>query len=255
MVPRLRGVLGRFVYGDASVEEWAAQGGGDHGEPWTSFEQARQLGRAGRTAEAARIWQQIASTEGLESRQVLQAWHFLRHAGLVPPPEQARLALGVVAEMPVTGGHDLLAAYRDGSARYLNCSGSALALEDWSQTAIQTAIGTWIAIGQVIADAAGPVGTAIPAAAPGRPRAGHGIDPRRPPLRPGPRASTDGWATRRHVPQRRHRTTATADRAGHLTRRAVPSRHQRAPAVPAQDQAVESVPLWMPERRCRILWR
>ena len=198
--PGSAGVLGRFVYGDAPVDEWAAQGGGDHSEPWPSFEQARQLARAGRTAEAARIWQQIASADGLESRQVLQAWHFLRHTGLAPPPDRARLVLGVVAEMPVTGGHDLLAAYRDGSARYRNYSGSALALEDRSQTAIQTAIGNWIAIGQVIADAAGPVGTAIPAAAPGRPRAGHGADPRRAPLRPGPWASTVGRATRRHVP-------------------------------------------------------
>lgn len=154
--PGSAGILGRFVYGDASVDEWAAQGGGDHGEPWPSFEQARQLARAGRPAEAARVWQQIASADGLESRQVLQAWHFLRRAGLAPPPDRARLALGVVAEMPVAGGHDLLAGYRDGSARYLNYSGSALALEDRSQTAIQTAIGEWIAIGQVIADAAGP---------------------------------------------------------------------------------------------------
>lgn len=154
--PGSAGVLGRFVYGEASLDEWAAQSDGDHGEPWPSFEQARQLARAGRIAEAAQIWQRIASAEGFESRQTLQAWHFLRQAGLTPPPERARLVLGVVAEMPVAGVHDLLAAYRDGTARYLNHSGSALALEDRSETAIQAAIGDWIVIGQVIADAAGP---------------------------------------------------------------------------------------------------
>lgn len=186
--PGAAGVMARFVYGDAPVDEWVAQAGADHGEPWPSFEQARQLAHAGRTAEAARNWRRIASADGFESRQILQAWHFLRQAGQAPPPGRARLAIGVVAEMPVAGGHDLLAAYRDGSARYLNYSGSALALEDRSQTVIQAAIGDWIAIGQVIADAAGaweqpslpllPDGhVRVMALTPGGPRFGQGPAP------------------------------------------------------------------------------
>jgi hypothetical protein len=148
--------LSKFVYGDAPLDEWAAQGAGDPGEPWNSFEQARQLVRAGQQHEAVKIWLQIASTEGLESRQILQAWHFLRHASCPPPADQAKLVLGVAAEMPVQGAHDLLAAYRDGSARYLNYSDKVVVWEDRSVADIQTVIDGWLARGQGIANVIGP---------------------------------------------------------------------------------------------------
>ena len=48
--------------------------------------------------------------------------------------------LGAAAELPVNGAHDLLAAYRDGSARYLNYSGKAVVWEDRSVAPIQAAI-------------------------------------------------------------------------------------------------------------------
>jgi hypothetical protein len=119
-------VLRQTIFGDAPLDVWTAHGAGQPGRPWDSFERARQLARAGHRDEAVRIWQQIASAPGLESRQTLQAWHFLRQAGQLPPPDQARHVLGVTVEMPVRKGHDLLAAYRDGTARYLNYSGKAV---------------------------------------------------------------------------------------------------------------------------------
>lgn len=149
------GGLRQIVFGDAAAEVWAAQGAGHPGEPWISFECARQLVQAGRQDEAVTIWQQIAVTEGLESRHTLQAWHFLRQAGQPPPAGRARLVLGAAAEMPARKGHDLLVAYRDGSARYLNYSGNVLIWEDRSDADVQAAITTWLAVGQVIADAIG----------------------------------------------------------------------------------------------------
>jgi hypothetical protein len=150
------GTLGQFVYGDAPLDTWVAQGADPAGEPRSSFEQARQLIHAGQPDEAVKIWRRIAVTEGLESRQALQAWHFLRQAGYPPRADQAKLVLGVVAEMPVQGAHDLLAAYQDGSARYLNYSGKAVVWEDRSVTEIQAAISAWLARGQVIASSVGP---------------------------------------------------------------------------------------------------
>jgi hypothetical protein len=149
-------VLRQFVYGDASAEEWLAHAAGVSGEPWASFERAQQLVQAGRVGEAATIWRQIAATEGLESRHVLQAWHFLRQAGFAPPPDGAKLVLGAVAELPVNGAHDVLAAYRDGTARYLNYSGKAVVWEDRSAAPIQAAISDWLARAQTIADVIGP---------------------------------------------------------------------------------------------------
>lgn len=149
-------IFRQFVYGDVRLDEWAAQTDGDPGEPWNSFERARQLAQGGQQQEAIRIWRRIAVTEGLESRQVLQAWHFLREVGDQPPADRAKLVLGAVAEMPAPGGHDLLAAYRDGSARYLNYSGKAVVWEDRSVASIQSAISDWLAIAQVIVEVIGP---------------------------------------------------------------------------------------------------
>jgi hypothetical protein len=163
--------LRQFVYGDAPLDEWVAQGDGDPGEPWHSFERARQLVHSGQQQEAVKIWRQIAATEGLESRQVLQAWHFLREAGEQPPDDRAKLVLGAVAEMPVHGGHDLLAAYRDGTARYLHYSGGAVAWEDRSVAPIQSAINDWLAKAQVIVNAIGPWNQpALPPLPPGHAR-------------------------------------------------------------------------------------
>jgi hypothetical protein len=147
--------LRQTVFGDAALDAWAAHGTSHPGEPWTSFERARQLARAGHRDEAVTIWQQIALADGLESRHTLQAWHFLRQAGQPPPADQARLVLGVAVEMPVRKGHDLLVAYRDGTARYLNYSGKAVIWEDHSDIRIQAAITGWLTAGQSIADAIG----------------------------------------------------------------------------------------------------
>jgi hypothetical protein len=163
--------LRQFVYGDAPVDEWVAQGDGDPGEPWASFERARQLVHGGQRQEAVKIWRQIAGTEPLESRQVLQAWHFLREAGEQPPADRAKLVLGAVAEMPVHGGHDVLAGYRDGTARYLNYSGGAVVWEDRSVASIQSAINDWLARAQVIVNAIGPWNQpALPPLPPGHAR-------------------------------------------------------------------------------------
>jgi hypothetical protein len=47
--------------------------------------------------------------------------------------------LDAVAEIPVNGAHDLLAAYRDRTAGYLHYSGKPLVWEDRCATAIQAA--------------------------------------------------------------------------------------------------------------------
>jgi hypothetical protein len=151
------GTLRPLAYGNVAVDDWGAPGAAEGAvEPWASFDRARQLWHQGHTDEAAGIWRQLASTPGLESRQTLQAWHFLRLAGQLPPPERAKRALGVIAEVPVNGGHDLLAAYQDGSARYLNHAGGATIVEGAALAGSLEAITTWMAVGQDLANAIGP---------------------------------------------------------------------------------------------------
>ena len=138
----------QFLFGDVSVDEWVAQGDDDPGEPWLSFAQARELVHAGQQQQAVQIWLRIATTDGQEARHVLQA--------SPPPDSRAKLALGVIAEVPVQGSHDVLAAYQDGTARYLNYSGKTLVWEDRTDPEIQAAINRWLAAGQVVANTIGP---------------------------------------------------------------------------------------------------
>jgi hypothetical protein len=173
-----------LIYGDAPAEKWLAND--SEGEPWASFRRARDLAAAGQADEAVAIWQRIAATEGLESRQTLQAWYFLRQAGYQAPADQARVALGAVAEIPVKSGYDVLAAYRDGTARYLNFSGNVAIWEDRLLEPVQAVIAEWLRIAQGLADNVGsawdvpfnpPTGdrpTRIMALTPGGPRIGAG---------------------------------------------------------------------------------
>lgn len=83
----------------------------------------------GKRDEARELWLTIARTRGLESRHALQAWTLLRRDGVLPDGAEATVVHAVVCEVPVAGGHDLLAVYGDGSVRYLNHSGAAVVHE------------------------------------------------------------------------------------------------------------------------------
>jgi hypothetical protein len=98
-------------------------------EPWSSFLRAQELAADKNFVEAAKVFYQIAASPEQESRQILQAWHFLRRAGFAPPPEKAKQVLGVVVEVGMPKGLDLLAAYADHSARYWNFSGAGVVWE------------------------------------------------------------------------------------------------------------------------------
>jgi hypothetical protein len=144
-----------LLYGNVPIEGWGSDAG-DGSEPWSSFARARTLYAAGRVADAIQEWRSVASMPDLESRQTLQAWHFLRKAGVPVPDDEAKIVLGVVAEMPVQSGHDVLAGYRDGSVRYLNYSGKVAVIEDRTIVAVQSPLQAWLALAQEMVSAIGP---------------------------------------------------------------------------------------------------
>jgi hypothetical protein len=108
------------LFGDAPIESWGAHSGG----VWDHFAAARVAMNAGDADAAAGHLEKVIVTPGLESRHYLQAWHFLRARGVHPPAGRAKELLGVVVEVPMEGGLDLLAAYADGSSRYYNYTGA-----------------------------------------------------------------------------------------------------------------------------------
>lgn len=112
------------LFGDMPIAHWpsndTAQG------PFATFINARRALADNKADEAIDDWLSITTTPGLESRHYLQAWHFLRQHGQQPPAEVAKDVFGVIVEVGMPEGMDILAAYADLSARYLNHAGGGV---------------------------------------------------------------------------------------------------------------------------------
>ena len=145
------------LFGMVPLDAWPV-GDDSVGEPWDGFVRARQHLADGDQDLAIREWSQIAMAADLtggESRHVLQAWQFLRSVNVHPDASIAGLVLGVVVEVTVDQAHDVLAAYADGSVRYLNHAGGATILDDVPPEVAEKAVAV-LAAGQALADQIGP---------------------------------------------------------------------------------------------------
>ncbi|MCK6472891.1 MAG: hypothetical protein L6R28_14200 [Planctomycetes bacterium] len=115
-----------IFFGDLPISQWPSESAPFDSEPWRSFAKARDHLSTGDTQEAIALFRRILAMPGLESRHYLQAWLFLRSFGIQPDAPVAKNVLGVVVEVTLPGGLDILAAYANGTARYLNHSGAAV---------------------------------------------------------------------------------------------------------------------------------
>jgi hypothetical protein len=91
-----------------------------------SIADAYSLVGDGKASEAVALLRSVLDSPKLETRIQLWVWSALRELGEQPDGKFAYEVLGVILEMPQQGGYDTLAAYVDGSARYLNFSGKAI---------------------------------------------------------------------------------------------------------------------------------
>ena len=94
--------------------------------PFQTLADAARLVDAGMKKEAISVLHGILSLPKIEMRIHLWVWSALRELGVEPEPEGAWEILGVVVEVPMQRAYEALAAYQDGSARYLNFSGAAI---------------------------------------------------------------------------------------------------------------------------------
>lgn len=94
--------------------------------PFQVIIDASKLVDDGKKAEAVALLRGILDTPELEIRIVLWIWSALRELGTSPEPKYAYEVLGVIVEFPSGDSYDTLAAYVDGTARYLNFSGRAI---------------------------------------------------------------------------------------------------------------------------------
>jgi len=150
------------LFGDLPFSEWP-RGEDAKADPWISFIRARKFWDQGNKASAIAILQEITGMQGLESRHYLQAWHFLRQLGVNPPAEQAKLVYGVVVEVGMKSGADILATYLDHTARYLNYTGAGVIWEH-PDTSLDAEMEALLRAGQAVANQIGPWDQARPAA-------------------------------------------------------------------------------------------
>lgn len=145
-----------LLFADLPLSEWIPRAAAPAtGEPWTQVEQARVALDQGDAAAAVLALRTLTQQAEVESRVLLQAWHSLRQLGVTPDPQQAKTVLGVVLEVHLEDGLDTLAAYQDGSARYLNHGGRMVVWEA-EDDQISSLIDDLLREGQTVADVLGP---------------------------------------------------------------------------------------------------
>jgi hypothetical protein len=139
-------------------------------EPWKTFQRASTAMGSGDALTAIQSLRGILQTPQVESRVVLQAWHALRALGEMPEEAAQKQLLGVVVEVGMPKGLDLLAAYADHRARYYNFSGTGIVWERPDGT-MDGAIDAVLEKGAAVARMIGPWhGTRPPAPSNGQAR-------------------------------------------------------------------------------------
>lgn len=105
---------------------------------WMLLSKAAKRMRQGDVGCAAEMLLEVAGNPKMETRILLWTWTALRRLGIHPKSYEADEIKGVVIQVPTKSGVDVLAAYADGTARYVNYSGKAIIWEitDASITAI-----------------------------------------------------------------------------------------------------------------------
>lgn len=117
------------LFGDLPLDQWPPSYAPSDPFPWTAFIEAGAHLSEKDLPGAITCWRKVLADPHLESRHYLQAWHFLRQHEEFPDAVTAKLVLGVVVEVAMPTGLDLVACYADHHARYYNYSGAGVAWE------------------------------------------------------------------------------------------------------------------------------
>ncbi|MGH7131290.1 MAG: hypothetical protein ACREJO_05030 [Phycisphaerales bacterium] len=141
------------LFGDTPLNEWGLNAG--NVSPWSEFAAARAALAKGDQRAALTALGAVVDTVGLEARHYLVAWQAMRELGVAVPATHAKQVLGVVVEVAVENGVDLVAAYADGSARYYNFTGAGVVI-DTPPPQIRTLVDNLIAAAVPVVQLIGP---------------------------------------------------------------------------------------------------
>jgi hypothetical protein len=149
-----RDELRELLFGDVPLAKWAANG---EDAPWPQLRAAADaLGRDDRATAQATL-AAVLQMPNLESRHYVEIWTALRSLGVAPPAADAKHVYGVVLDIPMQKGRDTLAAYEDGSARYINFSGSVVVWDaPGTDGEIDAKLAALLAAGRSLATLIGP---------------------------------------------------------------------------------------------------
>lgn len=115
----------------AEAEEWLANEIKRY--PWVLMAAAHVKLKMEEAAEAGRLLRAVTLISS-EARVRLWAWYNLRQLGKYPSPDLSRQVLGVIIEVPFAERMDVLAAYADGTARYINHQGGMIVWDRLDET-------------------------------------------------------------------------------------------------------------------------
>jgi hypothetical protein len=117
----------QMLFANQTLKEQAKQAKLDGTDsPFQRISNASKLVDEGKTNEAITKLESVLQMQPLETRIELWTWTGLRELGKKPEQKTGTEVLGVIIEVPMQSGYDILAGYADGSARYLNFSGRAI---------------------------------------------------------------------------------------------------------------------------------
>ena len=100
------------------------------GDLWYHIIGAFTRYKAGRMLEAKMELRRVADMQNVDSLITLWAWNVLQDWGQQPDDDLAQKVLGVVMEVGLDKGIDVMAAYNDGTSRYVSRTGSMIAWDD-----------------------------------------------------------------------------------------------------------------------------
>jgi hypothetical protein len=147
--------LYNLLFGDSPLDGWRSNDPLKDSEyPWSTFAEARSA-VANRNPQAAiAALKKLADDVGMESRHRLQAWHHLRTLGH-NPGDNSKTVFGVIVEIGLDRGVDIVAAYADHHARYIN-QGGAIIVWERPDGSIDKDIDTLMEVGEAVCNMIGP---------------------------------------------------------------------------------------------------
>lgn len=119
-----------LLFADQSLDELLTATNRDdlphQADVWSHLTETAACLRRDDRARALELLLEIAASPNTETRMMLWSWTALRGLGVHPKAEEATQIKGVVIRVPMGKGADVLAAYADGTARYVNHSGKVI---------------------------------------------------------------------------------------------------------------------------------